>query len=282
VGLDKQRVMRIIKAAIREDVASGDITSLAVIPKLTSAKACIIVKEDGVLCGIDIAEWVFAAIDISLRFKPEALDGHRVHAGQNIALIEGHARSILSAERLVLNFLSFLSSVATETKRYVDKAGPYGVTVLDTRKTLPLMRYLQKYAVLTGGGQNHRMNLSEMVLVKDNHIHLRGSAISVSDIRGKVQRNIRVEVEADSLEQFRSVLRQKPDIIMLDNMTPEDIRKAVELREESGCADIVVLEASGGITIDNIEAYAGTGVDTISVGALTSAVRGMDFSLEFV
>ncbi|MFH1791415.1 MAG: nicotinate-nucleotide diphosphorylase (carboxylating), partial [Candidatus Omnitrophota bacterium] len=166
IELDKNRVKKIIRAALKEDLGRGDITTNFIIPKLESVNGVIFANEECVLCGISIAEWIFSEMDFSVRFKPQAEDGEALHPGQEAAFVEGHARAILTAERVALNFLSFLSGIATETRKYVDKAGDRACRVLDTRKTFPLLRYLEKYAVQVGGGHNHRMDLGEMVMVK--------------------------------------------------------------------------------------------------------------------
>ncbi|MDO8525782.1 MAG: nicotinate-nucleotide diphosphorylase (carboxylating), partial [Candidatus Omnitrophota bacterium] len=168
--MDKDRALPIIKAALKEDIGKGDITTTALIERTAGSKASIIAREDCVVCGLKIAEWAMSQVDFSVRFKPNCDDGHFVGEGKEIAYLEGHTDSILRAERTMLNFLSFLSAVATITKQFVDKARPYGVRIMDTRKTLPLLRYLEKYAVRTGGGINHRMGLYDQVLIKDNHI----------------------------------------------------------------------------------------------------------------
>ncbi len=281
--LNKARVIRIIKAALKEDIGKGDITTNSLVGKLASIKACITANEECVICGINIAEWVLAGLDYSIRFKPQVSDGDIAAKGKEVAFIEGHARAILTAERTMLNFLSLLSGIATETKKYVDKVKTYNVKILDTRKTFPLLRYLEKYAVSVGRGYNHRMNLNEMVMVKENHKKIQNPNITKSQIpnlRERIQKNIKIEVEVESLEQFEDVLKQMPDIIMLDNMNVEDIKKAVRIRNESEKAlRDTILEVSGGITLDNVEEYAKTGIDTISIGAITDSVRSIDFSL---
>jgi len=279
--LDKARVQRIIKAALKEDIGEGDITSVSIIPKLASVKASIVAKEECVVCGIDIAEWVQSACDYTVRFKPQVEDKDTVRKGKEIAFIEGRARGILKAERTMLNFLSLLSGIATEAKKYADKVKKYNVKIMDTRKTFPLLRYLEKYAVTVGEAYNHRMDLSEMVLVKDNHIRVHGTRDTVQGIRKKVQKGMRIEIEVDDIKQFEEVLKERPDIIMLDNMSVSEVKKAVEMRKTEGM-DKVALEVSGGITLDNVEDYAKTGIDTISVGALTDSVRGIDFSLNII
>lgn len=280
--LDKARVMRIIRAALKEDIGRGDITTDSLVSKIDSAKAGIFANEDCVICGIDIAEWVLSSLDYSVRFKPQVSDGDCVKEGKEVAFIEGHARAILTAERVMLNFLSLLSGISTETRRYVDKVKPYNVRILDTRKTLPLLRYLEKYAVLVGGGHNHRMDLGEMVMVKDNHKKISNVKFLISNLRGKIEKATKIEVEVENLEEFEKVLKQKPDIIMLDNMSAGDVKKAVQIRKDNNLENKIMLEASGGITLDNIEEYAKAGVDAISIGAITDSVRGIDFSLNFM
>jgi nicotinate-nucleotide pyrophosphorylase (carboxylating) len=229
---------------------------------------------------MQIAEWVFDEIDYSTRFKPLYKDGDKVSSGSEIALIEGRARAILTAERLALNFISFLSGIATETSKYVEATKAYNVKILDTRKTLPLLRYLEKYAVVCAGGFNHRMSLNDMVLIKDNHLMLSGSKVNVAQLRGKLGPKIKIEVEVDNLKDFEKMLSQKPDVIMLDNMSPSDIARAVAIRNSAAYRDEVTLEASGGITLANIVDYAKAGPDTISIGRITDTVEGIDFSLD--
>jgi len=282
MNLEKTRVMNIIKAALKEDIGRGDITTNAIVPRLESVKGGIIANEECVVCGIDIAEWVLSSLDYSVRFKPQVQDGDVAHAGKEVAFLEGHARAILTAERTMLNFLSLLSGVATETRKYVERVKNYNVKILDTRKTLPLLRYLQKYAVTVGGGYNHRMNLGEMAILKDNHRQVSGAGHQTEALRERIQKNIKIELEVDTLEEFEQALKQKPDIIMLDNLDVETVKKTVQVREAYGLSREILLEVSGGITLHNVEGYAATGVDKISVGALTDSVRGIDFSLNFV
>ena len=283
VKLEKARVMRIIKAALKEDIPFKDVTTDLVVSKTKSIRAIIVCNDEACMCGINIAEWVFNSVDYSVRFKPQVVDGDDIHPGQEIALVEGNARSILKAERTVLNFISVLTGIASETKKYVDPVKGFGVKVLDTRKTFPLLRYLEKYAVSVGGGFNHRMNLSEMVMIKDNHLKVMDQKMDLNALRGELPKDVKkIEVEVDNLTEFKTVLRKKPDIILLDNMSTEDIRKAVELRAGYPPGKKILLEASGGITFDNIKDYARTGVDCISIGALTDSVAGADFSLNIV
>jgi nicotinate-nucleotide pyrophosphorylase (carboxylating) len=290
--LDKSRVLPIVKAALKEDIGAGDITTNALIDKFTSARATIVAKDECVVCGLRIAEWAMAQVDYSVRFKPNCSDGDKCGKGKDIAFLEGHASSILKAERTILNFLSFLSGIATRTRRFVDKASPYGVKVMDTRKTLPLLRYHEKYAVSVGGGSNHRMGLYDQALIKDNHIGVQRKAYSaqqkkdfslkavVENCRKKVQKGTTVEIEVTSPEEFGDAIQGKPDIIMLDNMSARDVKACVEIRRLARFKPLI--EVSGGITLDNIEEYAKMKVDMISVGSLTNSVDSIDMSLELV
>ena len=289
--LEKDRVLPIVKAALKEDIGKGDITTGVLVDKFMSSKAAIVTRGDCVACGLQIAEWVMAQVDYSVRFKPNCKDGDFVGKGKELAFLEGHVNSILRAERTMLNFVEFLSGVATKTKAFVDKAKPYGVKIMDTRKTYPLLRYLEKYAVSAGGGANHRMGLYDQVLIKDNHI----KAYSVQHIaysekeklknlvemaRKKNIKGTIVEIEVTNIAEFQDAIQGKPDIIMLDNMNPKDIKACVEVRRMSKIK--CLLEASGGINLENVEEYAKTGIDMISVGALTHSVRAIDISLEVV
>ena len=282
--LEKHRVLPIIRAALKEDIGPGDITTSALIDKLDAAEASIVTNNDCVACGLEIAEWAMSAIDYSVRFKPNCNDGAFVGAGKELIFLDGHTGSILRAERTMLNFIAFLSGIATKTKQYVDKAKPYGVKILDTRKTLPLLRYLEKYAVVTGGGVNHRMGLYDQVLIKDNHIGAQAKKISLREMTELARkRNLKgtvIEIEVSSTKEFEDAIAGKPDIIMLDNMSPSEVRSCMEIRRLSKIKPI--LEVSGGVSLDNIEDYAKTKVDTISVGSLTSSIKSIDLSLEIV
>ncbi len=288
--LEKHRVLPIVRAALKEDIGPGDITSTALVDKLTSSKAGIVTADDCVACGLEIAEWAMGAIDYSVRFKPNCNDGAFVGAGKELVFLDGHTGSILRAERTMLNFISFLSGIATRTRQYVEKAKPYGVKILDTRKTLPLLRYLEKYAVATGGGTNHRMGLYDQVLIKDNHItagrssKAAGRRLSLEELVATARRkNIKgtvIEIEVSNMGEFNDAIAGSPDIIMLDNMSPSEVRSCMEIRRLSKIKPI--LEVSGGVSLDNIEDYAKTKVDTISVGSLTSSVKSINLSLEIV
>lgn len=289
--LGKERALPIIKAALKEDIGKGDITTNALVDKLASSRASMITNEDCVVCGLNAAEWAMAQVDYSVRFKPNCKDGNFVGSGKELAFLEGHAASILRAERTMLNFLSFLSAIATRAKQFVDKAKPYGVKVMDTRKTLPLLRYLEKYAVSIGGGTNHRMGLYDQVLIKDNHIRAQssklkaqGKRISLKNLaetaRRKSIKGTAIEIEVTSVEEFNDAMAGRPDIIMLDNMSVREVRSCVEIRKVSKTKPL--LEVSGGIDLDNIEEYAKTKVDMISVGSLTASVKSIDMSLEII
>ncbi|MFH1995693.1 MAG: nicotinate-nucleotide diphosphorylase [Candidatus Omnitrophota bacterium] len=303
--LNKDRVLPIIKAALKEDIGKGDVTTSSIVRKMSSSSATIIAREDCIACGVLIAEWLIASIDYSVRFKPMCSDGDFIGAGGELIFLEGRTGSILRAERTMLNFLSFLSGISTATKRFADEVRPFGARIMDTRKTFPLLRYLEKFAVTVGGGHNHRMGLYDQVLIKDNHIVAytkneiaakKGSvaahnvihSLSAANVRGIIAqarkyapKGIPVEVEVASIEEFREALAAGPDIIMLDNMRPADVSACVEIRKKSEHIKPVI-EASGGITIDNVRNYAQTGVDMISVGCLTSSVRAIDMSMEIV
>jgi nicotinate-nucleotide pyrophosphorylase (carboxylating) len=253
------------------------------VDKSASSKASIVAKEDCVVCGLKIAEWVMTQVDFSVRFKPNCDDGHFVGMGKELAYLEGHTGSILRAERTILNFLSFLSAIATTTKSFADKAAPYGVKIMDTRKTLPLLRYLEKYAVSTGGGANHRMGLYDQVLIKDNHIQCSGKASLknlVEIARKKNLKGIKIEIEVASVEEFTDALAGAPDIIMLDNMTPQNVRSCVEIRRLSKIKPVI--EVSGGINFATIDEFIKAKPDVISIGALTASIKSIDMSLEIV
>ncbi len=289
--LEKERTLPIIRAALKEDIGRGDITTNALVDKFAALRAAIVTKEDCVVCGLEATEWTMSQVDYSVRFKPNAKDGRLVGAGKELAFLEGNAGSVLKAERTMLNFLSFLSGIATTTKKFVDKARPYGVKVMDTRKTLPLLRYLEKYAVFVGGGTNHRMGLYDQVLIKDNHIESQKPVTSnqkkenllkslVEQARKKNLKGTVIEIEVTSIEEFNDALGGKPDIIMLDNMNTRDVAACAQIRRLSRIKPL--LEVSGGITLETIEQYAKVGIDMISIGSLTDSVRAIDMSLDVI
>ncbi|MBF0494261.1 MAG: carboxylating nicotinate-nucleotide diphosphorylase [Candidatus Omnitrophica bacterium] len=291
--LNMKRVERIVRFTIKEDVWTGDITSDAVLDAELEVDAVILSRQKGIVCGMAVAEKAFNVADPDIRFRPMVKDGEKVEPDREIAFIEGNAQAILRVERVALNFLSYMSGIATETGKFVELVKDTGVKIFDTRKTLPLHRYLQKYAVRIGGGHNHRWGLWDMVLIKDNHLRAfgmqrktRNTESIVKNIiraaREDVQKNILVEIEVETLKECEYALSEKPDVIMLDNMKPDLVVKAVELRKKLALEKTVKFEVSGGITLDNVRSYASTGVDIISSGSLTSRPNSLDFSLEVI
>lgn len=275
-----QHIEQIINRALEEDSAWADVTSQTVVPPDTAGRGAIIVKASGVIAGIDVARAVFHRMDPTLDFRAVAQDGQRVKPGERIATVEGAYTSILAAERTALNFLQRLSGIATETGRYVDQIKDLPARIIDTRKTTPGLRLLEKYAVEAGGGHNHRLHLGDGILIKDNHlVALRSRGMTVADAvtrsRANAPHTLRIEVEVETVEQALQAVEAGADTIMLDNMTIEDIRCAVKL-----IAGRALTEASGGITMANVRQIAETGVDLISIGAITHSVKALDISLE--
>ncbi|MBN1379545.1 MAG: carboxylating nicotinate-nucleotide diphosphorylase [Gammaproteobacteria bacterium] len=265
----------LVRYAIQEDVGSGDVTA-QLIHADTQASAELICREHVVICGIPWAQETINQIDRKIKSKWLVVDGDKVEAHSVIARFNGPARSLLTAERTMLNFLQTLSSVATQTEIYVNAIKPHPVKILDTRKTVPGLRHAEKYAVRCGGGYNHRMGLFEAFLIKENHIRSAGSITAAIQQAHQQDANLMVEVEVENLEQLDEAIAAKPDRILLDNFTPDVIRNAVEIIQGR-----VELEASGNITLDNIVEYAATGVNYISVGLLTKDVQAVDLSLLF-
>jgi nicotinate-nucleotide pyrophosphorylase (carboxylating) len=265
---------RIVLAALAEDIGAGDVTTEATIEADAVGNAALLVKEPGIVCGLRAAEVVFRALDPEIEFEEFVGDGDAVEAPAVVARVSGSQRAILTGERVALNFLGRLSGIATMTRAYVDAVEGTGAAVLDTRKTTPGLRALEKHAVAAGGGRNHRFGLDDAVLVKDNHLRAAGSIAAAVDLVRKAS-DLPVEVECDALEQVGEALEAGVDAILLDNMTLEELRDAVRL-----VAGRARLEASGGITLDTIREVAETGVDEISVGALTHSARSLDVSLE--
>ena len=265
---------RIAFAALAEDLGDGDVTTEATVDANATGSADLVVKEPGVVCGLAVAEAVFRAVDPELRFERLVEEGASVAAGTSVARVAGAERAILTGERTALNFLARLSGIATLTRRYVDAVDGTGAAILDTRKTTPGLRALEKHAVATGGGRNHRFGLDDGVLVKDNHLRAAGSVTSAVE-RLRAATPLPIEVECDTLEQVSEALAAGAEAILLDNMIPDQLRAAVALAR--GRAR---LEASGGVTLENVRDVAETGVDEISVGALTHSARSLDVSLE--
>lgn len=267
-----------VRRALEEDIGSGDITSQALIDPKRRIHGSIIARGKHVVAGVELARLVFRFVDRGIVCRTLVSDGRQVAAGRPIMTLEGRAQSILAAERTALNFLQRMTGIATLTARYVAEVKKYRVKILDTRKTTPNMRLLEKYAVLCGGGQNHRMGLYDMILIKDNHRFLlrkeHSFAEAVCEARDRYPR-VLVEVEVESEAQCRDVIRAAPEWIMLDNMPPALMKKCVKI-----CAGRCRLEASGGITLKNVRAIAATGVDAISIGSLTHSAPAADLSLE--
>ena len=277
----QNQIERIIDIALEEDVARGDRTTELIIPPNMGGSAAIIAKEDGLVCGGEIGRIAFLKVDPSLQVKINIQDGNTVKAGEVVMVVTGRVTSILKAERVILNFLSHLSGVATLTAKYVEQVKGLDVKIADTRKTLPGLRLLEKYAVYAAGGQNNRPDLASGILIKDNHlVAMAAKGISIAEGIAKAKadaKGMKVEIEVQNLEQLRQAIDGKPDIIMLDNMSLEDIKQAVKLVPPS-----INMEASGGITLENVKAVAEAGIDIISVGAITHSAKAIDFSLEFV
>jgi len=274
-----EEIKRIVKNALFEDIGKGDITTELFIPPKKTVKALIICKEKkAILCGLDLARLTFKLLDKSIVFKKKFKDGDLISKGKIVAEVKGRASSILTSERTALNFLSLLSGIATSTYRFKEKIKPYDVKIMDTRKTHPGLRVLEKYAVRVGGGYNHRKTLEEMILIKDNHLKAIGGIEKLEGMLENIRKMIKskkIEIEIKNIDEFKIAQILKPDIIMLDNISLKDIKKIVELNKEK-----IKLEVSGNISLGNIREIAKTGVDMVSVGALTHSVRAVDFSLE--
>ncbi len=275
-----KQVEQIVDSALAEDSVWADVTTEALIPPTQAGKAYLRGKSEGVLAGIGVATMVFHRVDSALRVKELVADGSRVHPGDRLAAIEGKVAGILRAERAALNFLQRLSGIATETAKYVEAISGTKALITDTRKTAPGLRILEKYAVRVGGGYNHRQSLGDGVLIKDNHlVALRSRGVGLGEVIKKARQHaphtLKIEVEVESVEQAQEALSGGAGIIMLDNMDLEDMRRVVELAQGRA-----VIEASGRITLDSVRAVADTGVDLISVGALTHSAKALDISLE--
>lgn len=275
--MKKILVEHLLKQALLEDIPHGDITTDNLIDDKAYTKGYLIAKEDGVLAGLKYFKQVFRLIDPMIEVNEQFSDGGLIKKGDIILEISGKTRAILNGERLALNILQRMSGIATLTKQFVDKIKKTNCRICDTRKTTPNFRVFEKEAVLLGGGFNHRYNLSDAVLIKDNHIASCGSVKNAIDrIRVKVPHTTKIEVEVENLEMMREALDAKADIIMLDNMSLENMIEAVELNNHQS-----ILEASGNMTLERIENVAKTGVDYISIGALTHSYRSLDISLRF-
>jgi nicotinate-nucleotide pyrophosphorylase (carboxylating) len=276
--INQEKVMRQIQEWLEEDIGYGDISVQATVPHFATAKGIMYAKASGVVAGLDVARLVFKGLDSSLTFRSLVTDGDVIEKGTELAEIEGKAQSILSAERLALNLLQRLSGIASATREYVQRAHEVNpnVRVVDTRKTTPGLRILEKFAVRVGGGHNHRFGLSDAVMIKDNHIKASGGINqAVVAARQFIPHTTKIEVEVESLEQLKEAIEAKADIIMLDNMSIKEMSEAVRLVDGQA-----IVEASGGVNLETIASIAGTGVDIISVGALTHSVKALDISLD--
>jgi nicotinate-nucleotide pyrophosphorylase (carboxylating) len=269
----------IVAMAMREDLgAAGDITTEATIASDTSATAEFRTRQPGAIAGLDVARYVFDVIDPELEFETRVSDGDRVEAGRVLAVVEGKARSILSAERTALNLLGRMSGVASQTALLVDAVEGTGARISDTRKTMPGLRALDKYAVRMGGGVNHRFGLYDAVLIKDNHIAAVGSiTTAVESVRARFGHTVTVEVEVETLSQLEELLETDTDTVLLDNMAPMELAEAVEM-----VSGRMATEASGGVTLETVREIADAGVDVISVGWITHSAPQLDIGLDFV
>jgi len=270
-----------VQRALREDIGTGDVTA-NLVPPGQRAQGRVVTRENAILCGQAWVDETFRQLDTGIRLNWLLRDGERICAGQKLFEIEGPARPILTGERTALNFLQLLSATATEARHYADAVAGTGAVILDTRKTLPGLRTAQKYAVQCGGAGNHRIGLYDMVLIKENHIATAGSITAAIEAARRTAPGVRVEIEVESLEEFEQALAARADIVLLDDFTHADMRTAVSINRERGRP--VKLEASGSVTLATVREIAETGVDYISVGALTKHVRAIDLSmrLDFV
>ncbi|CAN7144708.1 carboxylating nicotinate-nucleotide diphosphorylase [Paenibacillus sp. LjRoot56] len=277
--INMEIVRKQIRLWLEEDIGTGDVTTLTTIPLEQVSKGIIHVKEDGIVCGLRIAQEVFAVIDASLRFETKVVEGSSVNKGTILAEVEGNTRSILLGERLSLNLMQRLSGIATKTHEFVVALEGLPTRLVDTRKTTPGHRLLEKYAVRVGGGYNHRFGLYDAVMIKDNHIKGSGGITqAVQAARQNIPHTMKIEVEVENFEQLHEALQAGADIIMLDNMAPAQMKEAVSIIKSK--APHIVVEGSGSVTPQTIKAMAETGVDVISVGRLTYSVAALDISLD--
>jgi len=275
--IDPKQLNRIIETALAEDVNTGDITTMSTVPEGTQISGKFIAKAEGVLCGTTVAQAVFAYVDPAIRLEFFFSDGDKVEKRNVIAEISGAAISVLTGERLALNFMQRMSGIATRTREAADKVTGFPVRILDTRKTTPGLRMLEKYAVRVGGGYNHRFTLSDGVLIKDNHIKAAGGITqAIRAARDYVPHTLKIEVETETLEQVQEALSAGADIIMLDNMQTEMMAQAIRLIDGRA-----LTEASGNMDEKDLQEVAGTGVNFISIGALTNNIKPLDISLKF-
>ena len=271
-------IEKIIDIALKEDLGPGDITTSAIIDPSIKGKARLLAKEEIILAGVEVFSKVFSRLDPEIVVEWTYYDGDVVPNGKDIGIVKGSMRGILIGERTALNFLQHLSGISTLTRRYVEKIDPSQVRVIDTRKTTPGLRILEKYAVRMGGGTNHRFGLFDGILIKDNHIAVAGSiSEALEKIKGRVPHTLRIEVEVENIKGVEEAIRAGADAILLDNMSLEEMKEAVSI-----AGGRVLLEASGGVTLESIEEISKTGIDLISVGAITHSARSVDISLEVI
>ncbi|MGE6795714.1 carboxylating nicotinate-nucleotide diphosphorylase [Psychrobacter okhotskensis] len=277
-ALDEVLLKPLVEAALTEDLGRrGDVTSQATIPADMQAQLQIKARQAGVICGMDLARLSFALVDAQIAFIAQATDGERVEADTVLAIVRGNARHLLTAERTALNFMTHLSGIATATRQIVDSVAEYPAQITCTRKTIPGLRILQKYAVRCGGGRNHRLGLDDAILIKDNHIAIAGDIkTAIQQAQNFAGHLIPIEVEVDTLEQLAQALDAGVSLVLLDNMSPEILSQAVAM-----CKGRARTEASGGITPETVQAAAKTGVDFIAMGYLTHSTTALDIGLDF-
>jgi nicotinate-nucleotide pyrophosphorylase (carboxylating) len=274
-GLNIETIKAVIDYALEEDIGDGDITTNSLIPLDLQAKATMVAKSSGVIAGLSVAEYVFRTLSSDITWNTFVNDGDRISRGDVILEVSGSYRALLTGERVALNFLQRMSGIATMTANYVDVLRDYKTKILDTRKTVPGLRLLDKYAVMTGGGTNHRIGLYDMVLIKDNHIKIAGGITNaVKQVKKNLTDGIKIEVETTTVEEVLEALAAGVDIIMLDNMSNSTMAESVKM-----IAGRAKVEASGNMTIERLKEVAGTGVDFISIGALTHSVTAFDISM---
>jgi len=271
-------IEKIVEQALLEDIGTGDITTESVVHSNLKAKGIIKTSEDGIVAGLNIVNLVFKKLDSEIIFQEKIKDGMKVTRGKVLAEIGGSSRTILMGERVALNFLQRMSGIATITFKFCQEVKDFPVRIVDTRKTTPGLRILEKYAIRMGGGYNHRFGLYDAVLIKDNHIAVSGGIESaVNSVRKQISHTVKIEVEVENLSQLQDALEMKVDIIMLDNMDLDTMEEAVKIAKGKA-----LIEASGGITLEKVRKIAQTGVDLISIGSLTHSVKSLDISMEIV
>jgi len=272
------QIDKIVEQSLLEDIGTGDITTESIIPYALKARGIIKTQEDGIIAGLNIAQLVFKKLDPEIIFQEKIKEGKKVSAGEILAEISGPAQAILKGERVALNFLQRMSGIATITSKFCQKVKDLPVRIFDTRKTTPGLRILEKYAVRMGGGYNHRFGLYDAVLIKDNHLAVAGGIKSaIKSVQKLIPHTTKIEVEAEDLSQVKEALKMQVDIIMLDNMNLDTMKEAVKMAKGKA-----LIEASGGITLEKVREIAQTGVDLISVGALTHSVKALDISMEII